>query len=309
MLLNKINLNHLRYFEEVYKTRSMTEAARNLNLTQSGVSQHIRSLEESLGLKLFDRINQRLVPSAKAQELYDSIANGMKTLEEGLRSATGKQEELEGWIELGTPIEFGNNILIPLLTKFSKIHPKVKFQLYFDFASNLNRMLLDGSIDFAFVDDYNMDKYILTEQVYEEELDLCVHNKLLNNQTPKHNRKFYETLDYVDYQTEEPVLRMWFEHHLDARNIDLNIKAHIMDVQAISRFITSGMAAGILPHHLATRLIQEGHDLHIFKGSGKALANHISIASVEDRSHSIRASNLMNWLKSELKNNPVKGKD
>ncbi|MCC6137911.1 MAG: LysR family transcriptional regulator, partial [Bdellovibrionaceae bacterium] len=59
MLLDQINMNYLRIFEAVYRTRSMTQAANELHLTQSGISQHIKSLEDTLDLQLFDRIKQK----------------------------------------------------------------------------------------------------------------------------------------------------------------------------------------------------------------------------------------------------------
>ena len=66
MLTSSLNLNILRVFETVYSTRSMTKAAQVLFLTQSGVSQHIKSLEESLEFALFDRLQKKLVPTEKA---------------------------------------------------------------------------------------------------------------------------------------------------------------------------------------------------------------------------------------------------
>lgn len=73
MIIDRINLNHLRVFECVYRTKSMTIAAEELHLTQSGVSQHIRSLEESLDIRLFDRIKHKLVPTGEARQLLSLI--------------------------------------------------------------------------------------------------------------------------------------------------------------------------------------------------------------------------------------------
>ena len=70
MLIDKINLNLLRIFEKVYETKSMTRSAQELFMTQSGISQNIKHLEEILNLKLFDRIKQRLIPTEKATILY-----------------------------------------------------------------------------------------------------------------------------------------------------------------------------------------------------------------------------------------------
>ena len=80
MLIDQINLNQLRVFESVYRSKSMTHAARELHLTQSGVSQHIKALEDVLELKLFDRIKQKLVPTPSAKELYASTAKSFEDI-------------------------------------------------------------------------------------------------------------------------------------------------------------------------------------------------------------------------------------
>ncbi len=72
MLLDQINLNQLRIFERVYRTGSMTRAAEELNLTQSGISQHIKALEDILKVRLFDRVKQKLLPTAEGKFLYEA---------------------------------------------------------------------------------------------------------------------------------------------------------------------------------------------------------------------------------------------
>ena len=54
MLSDKINLNLLRIFEKVYETKSMTRASQELFMTQSGVSQNIKHLEEILEREVGD---------------------------------------------------------------------------------------------------------------------------------------------------------------------------------------------------------------------------------------------------------------
>ena len=46
MIINNLNLNHLLVFECVFRNGSMTAASKELHLTQSGVSQHMKSLED-----------------------------------------------------------------------------------------------------------------------------------------------------------------------------------------------------------------------------------------------------------------------
>lgn len=300
MILNQFNLNYLKVFEEVYKTRSMTQAADRLHLTQSGVSQHIRALEDSLDLVLFDRINQKLIPTSSAKDLYQQCTIGLNTIEQALWRIKGDKHELSGTVNIGMPIEFGNNVIIPILSEFGKKYPKVKFQIFLDFASKLNDLLLEGQLDFAFVDEYKMDKRVVIENVFTEKLSLCISKDLLPA-TTNNSKKFFEGLPYVDYQQGAPVLKMWFEHHLKGAHLNINIRAMVMDVQGLARFIITGFGAGVLPMHVVRKLEKEGHNLHVFKVLSKDLENHISVAAVANKSQSPTAESLLKFLKEALK--------
>lgn len=59
-MLQTLNLNWIRSFEAAARKQSFTEAARELNLTQAGVSQHVRLLEQYLGEPLFVRLHRSL---------------------------------------------------------------------------------------------------------------------------------------------------------------------------------------------------------------------------------------------------------
>ncbi|MCB0348661.1 MAG: LysR family transcriptional regulator [Bdellovibrionales bacterium] len=299
MLLNQINLNHLHVFAEVYKTKSMTIAAEKLHLTQSGVSQHIKALEDSLKITLFDRINQRIIPTAAAADLYEQCNLGLDTIEKALWKIRGDSTELGGIINIGMPIEFGNSLIIPLLSKFGKAHKNIKYQIYLDFANKLNEMLLDGEIDFAFVDDYKMDKRIQTEIIYTERLALCTHADNVQMDTTT-DRKYFENLSYVDYQKDAPILNMWFEHHLGSK-LNVNVRAYVMDVQGIARFITNGFAAGILPMHVIRKLETEGHKVHIFKVKDKELEKHVSVAFINNKTQSRSAAQCLKFLQDSLR--------
>ena len=63
-------LRDIRLFIAAYEKRSFTAAAIRENTTQSGVSQHIRKLEESFGVKLFSREKGRVAPTPAGENYY-----------------------------------------------------------------------------------------------------------------------------------------------------------------------------------------------------------------------------------------------
>jgi hypothetical protein len=68
-----MSLVRLRSFVEVYRLRSLSSAARSLNLTQSNVSQHIAGLEVALGRPLFQREARGVTPTHAADELAADV--------------------------------------------------------------------------------------------------------------------------------------------------------------------------------------------------------------------------------------------
>ena len=297
MIIDNINLNHLRVFQVVFRTRSMTGASQELHLTQSGVSQHIKAFEDVLGLKLFDRIKQRVVPTATAEVLYERCTQSLQGLEQVFSDLQVVKKQLSGRVNIGMPLEFGSNVIIPQISKFSKKYPLVKFHFSLGFASRMNEMLLNGEIDFAFVDDFTMDRKITMTPVYDEILELCILPDPTKKIPAKTDIDYFTSLEYVEYQRDEAILRKWFEHHFGSKKPRLNVKATIIDVQGVSRFIQQGMGAGVLPGHLVLKIQKDGQKLYTFKGCGEPLKNAISLAHLKDRTQSPAAVAVMDWFK------------
>ena len=264
----------------------------------------MRTLEDALGVPLFDRIKQRLVPTASAATLFTQCAASFEEIERALAKISGTETELSGTVMVGMPIEFGNNLILPILARFSEKHPQVRFELRLGFASEMNDLLIRGEADFAFIDDFTVDRRITTEQVFDEILDLCAHPDLLKKygaEPVRDQKKYFEKLPYVEYQRGSPVVRMWFAHHLGSRNLEVNAITTVMDVQAIARLVLLKAGAGILPHHLVSKLREEGNDIHAFRGCGKPVKNEISVAYLKERTHTSASKELLNYLRAELK--------
>jgi len=283
----------------------MTKAADELCIGQSGVSQHIKHLEDILEIKLFDRIKNKLIPTPNAIILYQSCSKSFYEIETSLRKLKKIETTLAGKITIGLPIEFGNNVIIPLLSEFGKIHQRVHYKIRYGYASDINDALLEGAMDFAFVDDFPFGSNISTEKVYEETLSLCSSNDYFINKKLSigNDKDFFEALDYIKFQDNENLLPTWFKHHFKFTGMKYNIRATLMDIEGASKLITSGFGVGILPEHMVERLKNRGHSVHIFKGDQtvKELHNPISIAFVENKTLSHAALELIKFLKNKLK--------
>lgn len=300
MPLKDLNLNELRIFESVYRNGGMTIAAQELHLTQSGVSQHISSLEAVLDVKLFDRLKRKLFPTPAARSLYEACQKGFAALESTLADIKGGSQTLVGTLRIGMPQQFGAHIIAPLLGEFAQVNPLLKFEIQFEYSQFILGELIKGELDLAFVDEFSRHPSIQTESVYTERLDLCISKSLLKkNSKISHSKEFYESLTYVDYDLIRPLALNWFQHHLKTKHVKINYRSIAPATQGVAALIVAGMGAGILPDHVSEPLFIK-NKIHIFQSPEKPLTNKIALAQLKDRTQSHAVSEFAKWLKQKL---------
>lgn len=303
MKVDQINFNNLRVFETVYKEKSMTAAARRLHLTQSGVSQHILSLEEDLGLKLFDRINKKIIPTEAGKRLFQTSRPALLEIENTISELYNERGKISGTVSLGMPIDFGTHMIIPKLAALGQLHPGLDFEVELGNAPVLAEKIYDGTLDFAFVDSFTFDKSVHVEPVASETLLLCGSHKYLEAKGElKMTRSWLESLDYIAFQDGEHVLRSWMAHHLKKKNMNLNIRAQVMSVNGVMNFIKNGLGVGILPHHAFESTSLVSGQLQTLEGSGRPMTNTISMVWLKDRSPQVAVDAVKESLLESTKN-------
>ena len=65
-----MTLRHMKLFIAVYQNQGVTKAAHQLHLAQPSISLAIRELEDYYGVRLFDRIGRRILPTECGKEFY-----------------------------------------------------------------------------------------------------------------------------------------------------------------------------------------------------------------------------------------------
>jgi LysR family transcriptional regulator, glycine cleavage system transcriptional activator len=143
------SLAALRTFEAAARHLSFTKAARELHLTQSAISRQIRVMEDSLGLKLFERVKQRLLLSEAGRAYVTDVRTALDQMQAATLNLLAHQGR-GGIVNFATPPAFGMKWLIPRLAAFSSAHPDVLLNLVtraqpFDFESER----LDAAIHYG----------------------------------------------------------------------------------------------------------------------------------------------------------------
>lgn len=119
-------LGWLRAFEAAARHLSFTGAARDLNMTQSAVSQQIKSLEAYLGRPLFHR-RPRVVELTEAGITYlPVVRDAFRTLAQGTRAVSARHRNV---VQIQVNLSFAVHWLAPRLAGFHAAHPNVELNL------------------------------------------------------------------------------------------------------------------------------------------------------------------------------------
>jgi len=140
-----MDLYQLRTFFLVCNCQSFTKAASKLFISQSAVSISIKKLEDSIGLKLFDRSTKKLKLTDVGQRLFKTCKEIFYSLEKTDEQFELLKKEPEIHINLGAPVEFGNTVLIKIIKEFLNQNPYVLIDFYF--SKNLLAPLLQDKLD------------------------------------------------------------------------------------------------------------------------------------------------------------------
>ena len=122
-----MELLQLKYFIESVKTLNFSHTAKKFSVPPSAVSQSIKRLETELGTALFNRSNNKIVPTECGKILYNQVSISLSALEDGLNDLKLFNSAIAG--NLSILIESNRSFLIACITKFKSLHPHLEFNI------------------------------------------------------------------------------------------------------------------------------------------------------------------------------------
>ncbi|MFG2405328.1 LysR family transcriptional regulator [Streptomyces brevispora] len=138
-----MELRHLRTFETVARTLSVTQAARELHYAQSSVSDQIQSLERELGVDLLDRSQRRVRLTPQGAVLSEYTDRILKLLEETRWAVSRPGSELA----IGTLETVGLHLLPTVLSSYRSLYPESRVRVGQDSRGELYKAVRRGDLD------------------------------------------------------------------------------------------------------------------------------------------------------------------
>lgn len=229
-------------FLAVCRTLNYTRAARELNLTQSAVSQHMAYLERAYGAKLvaYEGKAMRLTEEGRLlQRAFLSFSHDEALLRRSIAAASSGDVAR---LNVGTTLTAGEYIVGPALARYLKKNPQMRVTVVSRSTEELLDLMDKGAIDCAFVEGIFDKASFAWDLLCEQELVcVCAADCAMREGPYRMEELFCEPLIVRERESGS---RAVLEHALRGRNLTLSSFSDVVEVSSVG-IIKAFVAAGL----------------------------------------------------------------
>ncbi len=146
-----MDLRQLKHFVAVFERRNLSKAAEAIPLSQPALTRSMKTLEDQLGVELFERHARGATPTAAGERLYHHAKSILAECARARRDAAQPIGELGGTVSIGIGALFATRIFDEMIGQFCRDNPKVKVQVKQGYFEELITLLDLGQIEVAFI--------------------------------------------------------------------------------------------------------------------------------------------------------------
>ncbi len=195
--MNILNLEQLANIVEISKTKSLTLAANNRNITLPTLSQSLSQFEKEINIKLFKRSRSGTIPTKEGQLIINKAREIILKIEILNETIQIIKNELNGTIRFGSLPGF-MPLIIDSFSDFKKTYPLIKSNLFEGSTTQIYEKLLNQDIDIALLAFDDKDQ-LEKKEYYFEKVTSCKTVIAVNNTSPLAKKISVTLSDISDY--------------------------------------------------------------------------------------------------------------
>jgi DNA-binding transcriptional LysR family regulator len=249
-----MEIRHLITLKAIVDKGGFAKAATHLGYAQSTVTSHIQTLEQELGVPLFDRIGKK-VQLTEVGEQFLTHAGDMIQLYTKAKDVFKMEKEETGTLRIGAPESLTIYRLPLIIQSFRKRYPKINIIMKSGNCWDLKEELRKGELDIAFfLQAPLIDQELHTETLVEEPLVII----LPPDSDPTRKLTSFQLSENENILlTEQGSYRDYFEAFLRSKGIATETGIEFWSVEAIKQCIMCGLGISMLPMVTVRKEIEE----------------------------------------------------
>ena len=246
-----MNSRQLQYAILLSEVKNFSQVAEKLNISQPALSKQILSLENELGIKLFDRSTTPLTLTPAGQHFIREAQELLFKEDQLLRSLEQFKSGEAGQLVIGTT-PFRSSYLIPAIMKdFRKAYPHIRLTLHEAGVDVLRKEAAEGKFDFAVVNLPVDEANLNVSPLQPDRLVLVVPNRLthLIPNVQQLQEVTFDLCKALPFATVHPAqeMRRLLEKLCATYGFHPQIAAEVVGLNTAWAVVNAGVAATILP--------------------------------------------------------------
>lgn len=287
-LLRVPSLRSLFVFNVVAEHLNQVRAAQSLSLTQSALSRQIKSLEDHLGVLLFERTSKGLCFTQEGELLYDHTKRSFSLLNEGLGRLVLNVERQT--LVVSAARSFAERVLAARVGEFVELHP------WIDVRIDIHRYFADMESSGADISirlgDGNWDEHLHVRLTDDYLIPVCAPDRA-NFLAGRNPGNLLGCFFYVNQ--ERDYLERWNKDNPDEKISGFNGMLKFNDSSTLLAAVESGSGVAITRYSLVKDAIERGRLVRLWLGSAHDGLNYYALRS-QRTAHRRSTTLFLDWL-------------
>ena len=250
-----MTIRHLKIFTMVADTGGMSKAAKELHIYQPSISQAIAELEKYYGVKLFERLSQKIYLTKEGELMLSfsrHILDSFQQMEVAMSQAVEKRN-----LRIGCSVSVGTCLIDGILDEAKQRIPNCRMHVVVANSAEIEQAVMTNQVDFGMVEGMVRNQELLVTPICEDELVLVCGK---NHPLAKEEELTLDMLQGQDYVSRESgsAERNQLERIFEEYGLELNRTFCSTNTEAIKNAVLHGRGVAIFSRRMVEKEIREG---------------------------------------------------
>lgn len=252
-----MHIENFKIFSDLVESQSFSRAAKLNGVTQSAVSQQLRSMERHFNVLIVDRSQKQFRLTQEGQKLYDSAKDILHRYEKLVSELQEMRKVISGTIHLSTIYSIGLHELPPYITTFLQEYPSVNVRVEYRRSNLVYEDILQNAVDLGLVAYPTKARQLEVIPFQEDKLVLVA--------SPKHPLAGRKSVHVDDLQDEKligfdrdiPTRKATDQIFRDAK-IDIEPVMEFDNIETVKRAVEINAGLAIVPAATVSQEVKQG---------------------------------------------------
>lgn len=241
-----MHIEYFKIFSDLVEKKSFSEAAKVNNITQSAVSQQLRTMEKHFNVLIVDRSQKQFRLTREGEKIYKDSQEILRLYFQLGDELSDLEKIISGTINVSANFSIGLHVIPPYIKKFIKMFPAVNVRLDYNRNAAVYDDILSSNADIGLVAYPQTNRLLETLKFKEEHLVLICNldNKLAKRKTIQIGDLSGQKI--VSHESQSPCHKTIMQF-FKKEKVNVDVSAQFDNVEMIKHAVEVDLGCAILP--------------------------------------------------------------